>query len=175
MVRLALVGAIVSAALAAAVAPASAVVLKTNWIEKTQRGDGSYTIYIRKIEITRTTWKAWVGLANKTGESMQIDYGLVKQGPRTVLQHGPGIWFNGPLKPGSVLSGPRHADATSVRPPLPHLLRAGQSWFAAIQGSALRLPKDRLLRIGFGWLQHGYAYPTEISTTHQFRVPRRLS
>jgi hypothetical protein len=39
----------------------------------------------------------------------------------------------------------------------------------------LAVAKDRLMRIGFGWVQHAYSYPTEISTTHQFRLPRRLS
>jgi len=176
MRKLAAVAALLSATLAVGVAPASGVVIKTNWIEKTQASwGGTYTIYVREIEITKTSFRARVGLVNKTRAAMHIEYGLVRQGPRTTLVHGPGIWYQGPPVPGAALAAARHADATSVSPPLPHRLRAGQSWFATIRGSAAKLPKDRLLRIGFGFLnREGQQYSTEISTTHQFKLPRRL-
>ena len=167
---------VVAASLAVGVAPASSVVIKTKWVEKNVASwGGTYTIYVREIRITRTTWRARVGIVNRTEETMNIQYGLTRQGARTTLQHGPGIWFNGPVAPGSAETGPRHVDAASVEPPLPHKLGRGQAWFATIQGPTTKLPKDRLLRIGFGWIQHGEVqYPTEISTTHQFRLPRRL-
>lgn len=157
-------------------ASASAVTLKTNWVERTElTGGGTYTMYVRKIEITKARWRAWVGLANRTPRSMQIQYGLVKDGPRTTLVHGPGIWFQGPIAPGATTIAPRHIDATSVRPPLPHTLGAGKSWFATIEGPTAKLPPDRLLRVGFGYLiRTDGQYNTELSTTHQFKLPRRL-
>src|SRR5436189_5869610 len=119
------VGVIATAAgiVLAAAPSASGVVLKTNWAERTELSSGgTYTIYVRKVEIKRATWRAWVGLVNKTPRPMEIQYGLVKQGPRTTLVHGPGIWFQGPIAPGATTIEPRHVDATSVRPPLPHTL-----------------------------------------------------
>ena len=166
-----------AAAVALATTPAaSGVVLKTNWVERTALSSGgTYTMYVRKIEITKTTWRVWVGLANGTGRPMLVQYGLVKQGPRTLLVHGPGIWFRGPMAPGATISVARHVDATSVRPPLPHTLAAGKAWFATISGPTAKLPRDRLMRIGFGFLvKPDSQYNTELSTTHQFRFPRRL-
>jgi len=165
------------AALAVGVAPASSVVIKTKWIEKSPASwGGSYTLYVREIRVTKTTWRARVGIVNRTAETMNIRYGPEREGARTILRHGPGIWFSGPAAPGSTVIAPRHVDATTMRPALPHTLRRGKSWFGAIEGPTAKLPKDRLLRIGFGWIQRGEVqYPTEISTTHQFRLPRRLS
>jgi len=165
----------VAAALAVGTTSASSAVIKTNWVEKVAVAwGGSYTIYVREIRITKTTWRARVGIVNRTHDTMDLQYGPTRQGARTTFQHGPGIWFNGPI-PGSTLSGPRHVDAASVKPPLPHKLLRGRSWFATIEGPTAKVAKDRLLRIGFAWIQHGAAqYPTEISTTHQFRLPRRL-
>jgi hypothetical protein len=176
MRKLAAVAGIAAAVFAVGVVPASGVLIKTNWVEKTRASwGGTYTIYVRELEITKTTWRARVGIVNRTRAAMHIEYGLERQGARTVFVHGPGIWFQGPATPGSKLSVPRHADATSVRPPLPHILRVGQSWFATIRGPSAKLPKDRLLRIGFGFLyREGQQYSTEISTTHQFKLPRRL-
>lgn len=176
MRKLVVVAALASSALAVGVAPGSAVVLKTNWIEKTPASwGGTYTIYVREIELTKTTWRARVGIVNRTSATMHIEYGLKREGARTTLVHGPGIWFRGEATPGSTISAARHAAATSVRPPLPHKLRPGQSWFATIRGSSAKLPKDRLLRIGFGFLyREGQQYSTEISTTHQFRMPKSL-
>src|SRR5215204_6879324 len=95
------------AALAVGVAPASSVVIKTKWVEKSAASwGGTYTIYVREIRITRTTWRARVGIVNRTDEPMNIQYGLIRQGARTTLQHGPGIWFNGPIAPGSTETGP---------------------------------------------------------------------
>jgi hypothetical protein len=38
-----------------------------------------------------------------------------------------------------------------------------------------RVPRDRLLRVGFGFLvRPDGQYNTELSTTHQFKLPRRL-
>lgn len=64
---------------------------------------------------------------------------------------------------------------TSVRPPLPHALGAGKAWFATIEGPTAKLQRDRLLRIGFGFLTGPDGqYNTKLSTTHQFKLPRRL-
>jgi hypothetical protein len=164
-------------ALALALAPAAqAVVIRTNWVERTQvSSGGTYTIYVRRIEVTKTTWRAWVGLVNRTHAPMRIQYGLQREGPRATLVHGPGMWFQGPIAPGAGVSASRHADATSVRPPLPHTLQTGRSWFATIEGPTGKLPKDRLMRIGLGYLvKPDSQYNTEISTTHQFKLPRRL-
>jgi hypothetical protein len=162
------------AALAVGVAPAGAVLIRANWVEKTPVSwGGTYTIYVREISVTKSTWRARVGIVNKTREPMEILYGLRKEGARTTLLHGPGIWFKGPASDSTEVVA-RYADATSVRPLLPHTLRRGKSWFGTIEGPTARLPNDRLLRIGFGWIEHDFAYPTEISTTHQFKLPRRL-
>jgi hypothetical protein len=165
-----------SVTLLIAVPSASAVTLKTNWVERTELSSGgTYTMYVRKIEVRKARWRAWVGLANKTPRAMQIQYGLIKEGPRTTLVHGPGIWFQGPIAPGATTVAPRHVDATSVRPALPHALGAGKSWFATIEGPTAKLPRDRLLRVGFGFLvRPDGQYNTELSTTHQFKLPRRL-
>lgn len=123
MRKLGVVTAAAAVALVLGVVPASAVVIKTNWVEKTPVSEGgTYTMYVRQISITKTTWRARVGLANRTGQTMKIQYGLVKEGARTILRHGPGIWFKGPA-PGSTYTVARHVDATTVRPPLPHTLR----------------------------------------------------
>ena len=174
-IRITAVAALAAVALAGA-APASAVTIKTNWIEKTPASwGGTYTLYVREVSITKTTWRARVGIVNRTKAMMRIHYGLRKEGARTTLLHGPGIWFRGAAAPGSTEIVDRYADATSVRPPLPHILRRGRSWFATIEGPTAKLPPDRLLRIGFGWIDPGEAqYLTEISTTHQFKLPRRI-
>jgi hypothetical protein len=44
-----------------------------------------------------------------------------------------------------------------------------------IEGPTAKLPRDRLLRVAFGLLvRPGGQYNTELSTTHQFKLPRRL-
>ena len=63
---------------------------------------------------------------------------------------------------------------SAARPPLPHVLRRGRSWFGTMVGRTADLPRGRPLRIGFGWIERELTYPTEISTTHQFRLPRRF-
>lgn len=79
------------------------------------------------------------------------------------------------IAPGATTVAPRHIDATSVRPALLHMLGAGKYWFATIEGPTAKLPRDRLLRVGFGFLVGPDGqYNTELSTTHQFKLPRRL-
>jgi hypothetical protein len=73
--------------------------------------------------------------------------------------------------------------ATKIAPSLPNALAAGKSWFGTFAGTTAKLPKDRLLRIGFGTIEYGPTVSLDpqgrpigrelvLSTTHQFKLPR---
>jgi hypothetical protein len=57
-----------------AVPAASAVVIKTNWneLQAFADGTGGVRIYVRKIEIRRGTWQAWVGLTNRSSKRITL-------------------------------------------------------------------------------------------------------
>ncbi len=70
-----------------------------------------------------------------------------------------------------------------MRPAYPSTLAPRKSWFGTFSGLTRKLPRDRLLRIGFGILD--YATPSAfdlegrplrreivLSTTHQLKLPR---
>lgn len=164
-------------------APAAAAVIQTRWVEKQpfSSGRGAITVYVRRIEITRTTWKAYVGLHNSANGPVRISVERVAVGRVFSYLAGPGIWYQ--RLEGNVPT--THAvAATSVAPRYPTSLAPGKSWFGVFTGPTARLPRDRLLRVGFGIVQlEGDAMiagrsvvprRTNLSTTHQFRLPKRF-
>jgi hypothetical protein len=189
MTRLLTVLATLAIALAGA-ASADAKVIKTNWSERVgyASGKGFIRLYVRKIEVTRSSWKAWVGLTNSASIGVQIKAEPIRPNADLPFTYwaGPGIWWSsyvsgGHWWPGSGTVLTRSARAAVVRPGYPTTLGPRKSWFGTFGGSLAKVPKDRLLRIGFGTLELpgnvrvGTGYPPRrltLSTTHQFRLPR---
>lgn len=167
------------------------VVLKTKWTEVQAFGggtNGALRLYVRKIELTRTTWKAWVGLTNSSAIAVTLTSALQRPNPRTpfVYWAGPGIWWSTYVAgshwyPGSgtVLT---HSTRAAVQPAYPTTLPARKSWFGTFSGSVLHVPKSHLLRIGFGTLVLPGDIMTgtgeiaqrkiPVSTTHEFKLAR---
>jgi hypothetical protein len=181
----------VVAALAASAAPeASAVVLKTNWneLQAFADGTGGVRLYVRKIEIRGGTWKAWVGMTNRSAKRITL---LAREegqaGSPYAFWAGPGLWWakrvpGGSWWPGASVSVTRSAKA-DVKPAYVSSLAPKKSWFGTFSGTTGRLPKDRLIRVGFGIVQFGVVavdpqgrpihHELPLSTTHQFRLPKR--
>jgi hypothetical protein len=167
---------------------ANAVVIKTSWVE-TNREFGNNThfmrFYVRKIEITRTTWKAWVGVTNGTGVTLDARTEEVKGGnccpqPPFAYWSGPSLlWYR--IVPGfeaNPVEATKKADY--VRPAYPKSLKPHKSWFGVFGGTLSEVPRDRLLSIGFGHFVHDASDPRgrvdfgSFATNHQFRLPRRV-
>lgn len=183
---------VILAAAALALAGAStsdATVIETKWTERLEHasGDGFLRVYVRRIELTPSTWTVFVGLTNRSRLAIEIKTGAVRPSslPFTYWA-GPGIWWSSHVSggtgwpgAGSVLT--HAARATRVRPQYPTGLGPGKSWFGAFSGSLAKVPKDRLLRIGFASLivPRGASMADRVrisplSTTHQFKLPRRI-
>ena len=177
---------------------ATPTVLRTNWSERVdfmyanRTRSSFFRLYVRRIELTRTTWKAAVGITNGSGIALRFATGLDRPNPELPFTYwaGPGIWWaqyvaggNGYPGAGSVLT--HAARASAVRPALPARIGAKKSWFGTFSGPLAGVPGDRLLSIGFGLFfdpgtfecaQMGTACVNRkvpISTTHQFRLPKR--
>jgi hypothetical protein len=178
---------------------ASQTVIRTNWNERVDfqyrngAAKGFLRLYVRTIEVTRTSWKATVGVTNASGTAVQ--FAAARDQPDADLPHtywaGPGIWWSEyvsggtRIRPGSGLALTHSQRTTLVRPAFPTRLAARKSWFGTFSGSLAKVPKDRLLRIGFGlFLAPGRFECSDrgtacvpgwdpLSTTHQFRLPRR--
>jgi hypothetical protein len=184
-------GAVAAVALAGA-ANAGGAVIKTNWSERVDyaNGEGFMRLYVRRLEVTRSTWKAAVGLRNSSKIPVQLVSELERPNPNLPFTYwaGPGIWWSSYVSgatwwpgAGSVLT--HSVRSAPTRPAYPNRLAAGKSWFGTFSGPVAKLPKDRLLRIGFGKIllpgnvREGTAFPprtVSLSTTHQFKLPRRL-
>jgi len=172
-------------ALAFVLAPAAdAAVLKTNWNELQTFSDtsGGVRVYVRKIAITPGTWKAWVGITNASAKRVTIA-AHVSQGANDggtdpfVFYAGPGIWWQTYKSgtswwPGSGTSVTHAARADRIAPAVPSALAARRSWFGTFTGSTAKLPKGRLLRIGFGIFRPTGGSELLVSTTHQFKLPK---
>jgi hypothetical protein len=177
--------------LLASASGAGAAVIPSNWSERVEysSGAGFMRLYVRKLEVTKSGWKASVGLRNSSKIPVQVTSTL--QRPSTSLPFtywaGPGVWWSQYVRGGSWWPGSgtilTHSARATVRPQYPSRLGPGKSWFGTFSGSLAKVPKDRLLRIGFGTLvlpsnvrlKTGYL-PREValSTTHQFRLPKQL-
>jgi len=167
----------------AALTPASAgaTVIHTNWVETQQlRAGATLRVSVRRIEVTRTTWRARVGVTNLSSKRVRITTGAV---PGV----GPFVYYAGPA-----LMWPTHVSAglggyalihslaaRSVQPRLPSSLGPHQSWFATIGGSSAKLPRGRLISVCFGIFAVG-GEPTApgtsggvVTTTHSFKLPPR--
>jgi hypothetical protein len=175
----------------ATAASADATLITTNWSERLDyaNGKGVMRLYVRKIDVTRTTWKAWVGLTNNSPMSVRISSRLEKPVPTLPFTYwaGPGVWWSSYEKATSWYAGSgtvlTHAARAKVSPAYTTGLAPRKSWFGTFSGSTAKLPRTRLLRIGFGVLDHaqpgvfdlnGRPLRREIvlSTTHQFRLPK---
>jgi len=189
------VAAIAAAGIALACATtADAAVIKTNWSERLDyaSGKGFVRLYVRKLEVTRSSWKAWVGLTNNSTIGVRMSARVEKPVPTQPFTYwaGPGIWWSTYQKrtgwyggSGTVLT---HAVRAAVSPRYPTALAPHKSWFGTFSGPTAKLPRDRLLRVGFGildYLEPGNVVDTAgrplrrevlLSTTHQFKLPRRL-
>ena len=173
-------------------------VLRTNWTERVdfmyanRTRSGFFRLSVRTIEVTPTTWKASVGITNGSGIAIRFATGLDRPDPDLPFTYwaGPGIWWsqyvsggNGYPGAGSVLT--HAARASVVRPSPPTRIGAKKSWFGTFSGPLAGVPRDRLLRIGFGLFfdpgtfecaQMGTGCVNRkvpISTTHQFKLPKR--
>ena len=173
---------------------ADAAVIKTNWNERIDYANrpGFVRLYVRKIQVTRAGWKAWVGLTNNSSMTVGISARLERPFPATPFTYwaGPGLWWSSYQKGGSWWPGSgtilTHAIRGDVTPRYPATLRPQKSWFGTFSGAASKLPRGRLLRVGFGILdypQRGVFDPNGrplrreilLSTTHQLKLPRTLS
>ena len=186
------IAAAVTVGLAGATA-AEANVIETRWSERldyANRG-GFVRIYVNKIQITRTSWKAWAGLTNNSAMTIRLSARLERPAPALPFTYwaAPGVWWstyerqtNGFERTGTVLT---HAVRGQVKPAYPTSLGPRKSWFGTFAGPSAKLPRDRLLRIGFGILDYpqpgvfdlqGRPLRREVplSTTHQFTLPRRI-
>jgi len=177
---------------------ASTTLIKTKWSERVDftyangGGSGFLRLYVRSIEVTRTRWKAAVGVTNSSAIAVRFANGVDRPDATLPFTYyaGPGIWWSqyvsgGAGVPGSGSVITHSKPATLVRPGFPSRLTARKSWFGTFSGSLAKVPKDRLLRIGFGlFLDPGNFECTgmgtgctnrkvPLSTTHQFRLPRR--
>src|SRR5215211_7760652 len=133
---------------------AQAVVIKTQWAEKTEfaSGQGFVRVYVRKIEVTRGGWKAWVGLRNSTGVRLDISQthhpGSHVGGVPFVYLSAPGLQWN-TYESGGLLGGGQsitHArPAKRVIPAYPKSLAAGKSWFGVFSADLTKVPRNRLL------------------------------
>jgi hypothetical protein len=100
---------------------------------------------------------------------------------------GPGLWWATRIPgaswwPGGSVSV-THSAKADVAPAYVSSLAPKKSWFGIFKGTTERLPKDRLLSVGFGILQFGVVavdpqgkpirHEMPISTNHQFRLPKR--
>lgn len=182
--------ALVTATFVTTPSSASAVVLKTNWNELQMFADGTggVRVYVRKIEIRGRTWKAWVGLTNRSAKKITLLSREEGQGNSPyAFWAGPGLWWakrlpGGSWWPGASVSVTRSAKAL-VKPAYVSSLAPRKSWFGTFSGTTDRVPKDRLLRVGFGIVQFGVVavdpqgrpihHDLPLSTTHQFRLPKR--
>jgi hypothetical protein len=173
-----------------AVPAASAVVIKTNWneLQAFADGTGGVRIYVRKIEFRGATWKAWVGLTNRSSKRITLLSREERQGNTPYMYWaGPGLWWATRIPgaswwPGGSVSV-THSAKAAVAPTYVSSLAPKKSWFGTFKGTTERLPKDRLLSVGFGILQFGVVavdpqgkpirHEMPISTNHQFRLPKR--
>ena len=181
-----------AAAVFAAGASAEAAVIPSKWSERVDysSGEGFMRLYVRKIVVTKSTWKASVGLRNSSKIAIRLTSSLDRPNPNLPFTYwaSPGVWWSQYVKGGSWWPGSgtvltRSARATAVRPAYPTRLGPGKSWFGTFSGTLAKVPKDRLLRIGFGKLVlpgnvrvGTEVLPREVSlsTTHQFRLPKQL-
>jgi len=186
---------VVAVALVGAV-KADAVVIQTKWNErvdfKHKNGTGFLRLYVRSIEVTRTSWKAAVGVTNGSGIELRFASGLDQPDPNLPFTYwaSPGIWWSqyvkgGTWQPGAGSSITRSARARGVRPAFPTRLAPRKSWFGTFSGAPASVHKNRLLRIGFGLFLDPALYEcadlgtgcvhkrVPLSTTHQFRLPTR--
>ena len=179
-----------AAAAFAGAAQVEGAVIKTNWSERVDyaNGKGFLRLYVRRLEVTRSSWKASVGLRNSSTIAIQLKAAPERPNPDLPFTYwaGPGIWWSqyvegGHWWPGSGTVLTRSARAAQVRPKYPTRLAPGKSWFGTFSGTLAKVPKDRLLRIGFGKLvlpgnvRVGTGFPPRelaVSTTHQFRLPK---
>ena len=167
--------------------------LHTNWHERfpftVGTRHGELTLHVRKLEFSSTTWKAYVGLTNRTTAPVSVRTKLVKVhwDQPFVYWAGPGIWWStlergASWYPGAGTVLTHDARAAAVNPAYPTTLAAGKSWFGTFAGPTAKVDKVRLLRIGFGVI----VQPTEghdldgtpifddlpVWTTHEFKLPR---
>ena len=178
----------------AGAARADGAVIKTNWSERLDYANmpGFVRLYVRKLVVTRASWKAWVGVTNNSQMTVHLTARLERPNPGAPFAYwaGPGIWWSTYLAgsawwpgAGTVLT---HSIRGTASPRYPTTLRPRKSWFGTFSGQTAKLPRDRLLRVGFGILDYpqpgpvvdinGRPFRREVvlSTTHQFKLPRRL-
>jgi len=172
---------------------ADATVIKSNWNERVDYtgARGFVRLYVRRIVITPTSWKAWVGLTNNAPRAVGLSARIAKPIETFALVYwaGPGIWWSSYVKGTSWWPGSgtvvTHSARGGVSGRYPTKLGARKSWFGTFSGSTSKLPRGRLLRIGFGILDLGPSAATDangtplhrelvLSTTHQFKLPRRI-
>jgi hypothetical protein len=183
---------VVAAVGAILAAGANAVVIETHWVETAQAWQRQGVVmrfYVRKIELEKTTWTAWVGITNASDKTIQTTTGEAPAGHNSgtrayFFYDGPSLlWYryipSGIGFAGGTISVARKAK--SVQPGYPTSIAAHKSWFGVFSGSLKGVPHDRFLHVGFGQFSSTpgqYKANTvafgSFSTVHQFKLPRRL-
>jgi hypothetical protein len=168
------------------------VTIKTSWHESfqftSQTRHGELKLHVTKLEVSAETWKAWVGVTNLSPMAVSLQAKLEKPyfDKPFVYWAGPGLWWSTLERDSSWYPGggtvlTHSARAGSVQPAYPKTIAKGKSWYGTFSGSLAKVPKDRLLRVGFGALvlPPEYKFSTDtnpkevpVSTTHQFKLPR---
>jgi hypothetical protein len=164
-------------------------VIPVKWIEtqKFANDRGVVRLHVRKLEFTGTTWKASVGLTNLSKRRIEVNrrQRIYQDTGRPVVGGGfpgaspvtyvaaPGIWWDR-YEAGTTFT--HVARVTSIRPRYAATLAPRKTWFGVFTGTTACLPKDRLLRIGFGvacFCPDEVDHMGLLSTNHQFKLPRR--
>ena len=175
-------------------AAAKPVVLKTNWHERFDFTAGNrhaqIRLHVRRLEFTTGTWKAYVGLTNRSGLPITITTATLKERPDQPYTYfaGPGIWWSSFKRGASWYPGggtvlTNTARANTVRPAYPDSLGAGKSWFGVFTGTLAPVDRQRLLRIGFGVIPNATSgwdpsrgtlvlADLPVATSHQFKLPK---
>ena len=178
--------------LAASATAADATKVPTSWQERVgyANGKGFLRIYVRRLEVTGSRWTARVGMTNNSSMTVRLVTRQDKPNPDTPFTYwaGPGIWWSSYVKGGTWWPGAgtvlTHSVRATVTPRYPTSLAPRKSWFGTFSGPTAKLPRDRLLRIGFGILDLGRAgyngidgrplrREVVVSTVKQFRLPPR--
>jgi hypothetical protein len=174
------------------VAVKAPVTIKTSWHESFEftslNRQGELKLHVTKLQVSSETWKAWVGVTNLSPMAVSLQAKLQKPfwNRPFVYWAAPGLWWSTLERDSSWYPGggtvlTHSARAASVQPAFPKTLAKDKTWSGTFSGSLAKVPKDRLLRIGFGTLvlPSESATPTgplpkelPVSTTHQFKLPR---
>src|SRR2546426_2196585 len=140
---------LVAVTAAAILLPASAraVIIKTHWVETghTWHYPATMRFYVRRIEVTKTSWRAWVGFTNSTTQTLDVKVGHAGQrmqpDPRT-YSDGPGLPWTRVVGATAFSTRPIVVakEAGIVQPAYPSTIAPHKSWFGVFAGKLKGVP-----------------------------------